>query len=359
MAGGGTQQPQQTTTTQLSPQANALFAAAYPNIANFAANPPARYPGSTVAGFTPLQEQAQQGTLTAAEAANQLATQFGLGLGSAAERFAAGPNLPGFQAEQLPGMQSIFSEPGLWDARLNPQLQEAMNAATRPLYENLQEQVLPNIRHTAIAQGPFGGSRQQIAEGLAAGRTQRAAGDVNARMAQEAYQANLAATNARYINYINALNQRYGTNVGAGTAYRGQDITAQGQYNDQLLRALGLIPQAQAAQFVGPGAVAGVGAQQQAMNQAQLNDQINAYYYNQLAPYMASRDIVSLIQSFPGATNVSTANVPQGNKLLGAAGGALAGAGTGAMLGSVVPVIGPLAGAGIGAGVGALPFAFS
>ena len=52
----------------------------------------------------------------------------------------------------------------------NPYLDSVSNAITRKLTRNMMEQVMPGIRSDAILSGQYGGSRQGIAEGLAASR---------------------------------------------------------------------------------------------------------------------------------------------------------------------------------------------
>lgn len=52
----------------------------------------------------------------------------------------------------------------------NPYLQQQANALTANLTRNLNENVMPGIRSEALASGQYGGSRQGIAEGLAASR---------------------------------------------------------------------------------------------------------------------------------------------------------------------------------------------
>lgn len=52
----------------------------------------------------------------------------------------------------------------------NPYLQQQANAMTANLTRNLNENVMPGIRSEALASGQYGGSRQGIAEGLAASR---------------------------------------------------------------------------------------------------------------------------------------------------------------------------------------------
>lgn len=52
----------------------------------------------------------------------------------------------------------------------NPYLQQQANAITGQLTRNLNENVMPGIRSEALASGQYGGSRQGLAEGLAASR---------------------------------------------------------------------------------------------------------------------------------------------------------------------------------------------
>lgn len=52
----------------------------------------------------------------------------------------------------------------------NPYLQQQANAMTANLTRNLNENVMPGLRSEALASGQYGGSRQGIAEGLAASR---------------------------------------------------------------------------------------------------------------------------------------------------------------------------------------------
>lgn len=52
----------------------------------------------------------------------------------------------------------------------NPYLRQQANAITGQLTRNLQENVMPGIRSESVLSGQYGGSRQGIAEGLAASR---------------------------------------------------------------------------------------------------------------------------------------------------------------------------------------------
>jgi len=136
MGGGQQQQPTQTSTFQMSPEQQALFNLAYPKVANFAATTPTRYQGTTVAPFTPAQQQAQEMGLGAA------GTQAGIA-GRAADVWSSIPStLTPFQRTPLETSGDINISPETW-ARATPTLNAAIEAAQRPTWEALTESALP------------------------------------------------------------------------------------------------------------------------------------------------------------------------------------------------------------------------
>src|SRR5580765_3925603 len=119
------------------------------------------FPGETVAGMSPEEKQAQtqlQGNLGTVQ---NIADQ-----GNTALQFQLGKSL---------------------DPATNPYFASYAKAATNPLYEQLNEQVMPGLRSDAFASGMYGTNRQGIAEGLAAKGTARAAGDVTSKMYSDLY----------------------------------------------------------------------------------------------------------------------------------------------------------------------------
>lgn len=215
-------------------------------------------------------------------------------------------------ARAAAGSSNFYLNGSIWDPQNNPNLRGAIDAATRPIYEGLTEKALPAIRGEAVSTGNFGSSRQGIAEGLATREASRAAGDTAAKLAQGEYETNVNAQ----------------------------------------LKAMGLLPTVQGAQVAGATTTSGVGDVRQAMNQALLNQDVNAFNYDQMAPFLQSKEILSLLQGLPGGTTVSTGNVPSANPWTQALGGAAAGASLGS---AIMPGIGT----GIGAAGGALlPFVF-
>jgi hypothetical protein len=243
-----------------------------------------------------------------------------------------GPTTAGFTPEQTAGQNmalgavpsidtiganaasanNFYTSGNIWDPAANPHLQGAIDAAVRPVYTNLTERALPAIRSGSIQSGNFGGSRQGIAEGAAIRDAGTIAADTASKIAQD----------------------QYSTNVNAQQ------------------RAIAMAPTVQGAQTAGAQVTSGVGDVRQAMDQARINSGVNAFNFDQYAPFMNARDILSIMQGLPGGSTVSTGNTPTPNKAMSALGGAA----TGAALGSALM---PGIGTGVGAAGGALlPFLF-
>jgi hypothetical protein len=319
-----------------------------PGVQQFAANVPQQYPGETVAGFTTPQTEAQQYlTGTAAPAQARVAGTAEKTYQTLANTLLPGANIPGFTGQT----QQYVTNPWEGMAQADPALQSYIEAAQRPTWQGLTEQALPAIRGGAVSAGGFGGSRQGIAEGLATGRAAQAAGDIATRMAGDRYATNLQALQQRYGTNIGAEQARYATNVGA--EQQRLDLIQRARQGDvtAVMQLLQLTPTVQGAQAV-PGLTTGaVGDVQQQMEQARINEALGRFNYSQLAPFLQSKEILSLVQGLPGGSTVSTGNVPQANPWLQALGGASAGTAIGSTFGP--------AGAGVGAlGGAALPFLF-
>lgn len=71
----------------------------------------------------------------------------------------------------------------------NPQLDAMVNAAQTRTAQNFNEQVMPQISTNALGNNAYGGSRQGIAEGLAADRLQQQMGDIATGMYGQAYES--------------------------------------------------------------------------------------------------------------------------------------------------------------------------
>ena len=166
----------------------------------------------------------------------------------------------------------------------NPYLGEQVNNITKGFNRNLQEQVLPGLRSKFIGSGGLGGSRQGIAEGLAAGRSGEGLSSAITNLYAQDYensqnrglQGSIASMNsglqARSMDMQNEL-ARLNSERNFYSTNRGQDISQMGL-------AAGLLGQANQG-FLGQGqGIYGLGLQEQNAPWQQLQN-----YSGLLAPY--------------------------------------------------------------------------
>jgi len=260
---------------------------AMPGVTQFAASTPQRYSATQGSTISPFDPSQVAGQEGALQSAG---TQTALSRGGA-------------------GTTGYWLDPNALDITQQPGLQGNIEAATRPITQALTEQALPAIRDSAERSGNFGSSRQGIAEGIASGRASQAIGDATSGLVSKAYQTNV----------------------------------------DAQLKALGLLPSTINAQTAGDLTTSNVGDVRQAMAQAQLGERVGDFNYDQLAPFLQSKEIMSLLTGLPGGSTTTVASGPQSNPLTSALGGAVSGASLGSMFGPP--------GTAIGAGIGGLlPF---
>lgn len=224
----------------------------------YATGGPQLFPSTRIARFNPLEAEGQaravataQGPLQGLADATGSAAQFNLGAGR--------------------------------DVASNPYFQGALSGAIRPIREQLLEQILPSIRNQALTGGNFGGSRQAIAEGLAAKGAINAAQDTTARMSSDEY---------------NAAQQR------ALSTMQMSPTIAQG--------------------MLAPGQVmSGVGETQRGMSQAELSEQASDYEYYQKLPYQNLAEFANYVRSPYGSSATSRVDAPQADPLQQIIGGAM------------------------------------
>lgn len=284
---GGSGESRQTVTQSFSPEQQRLIDASLPAIEQFALSPPQLFPGSQIAQFTPLETEAQRSAVDVAR--NQFSQAF---------------------APSLFGQQFLASgAAGLPGA--NPALQGSIDAATRPIIESLTQNILPSIRGEALTSGQFGGSRQGIAEGLAAQGAQRQVGDTAAQVANE--------------SFLRALQAQVG--------------------------ALALAPQTLQQLFGGQQALASVGGAQRQLEQSLLNEEAQRFIAEQTIPFEASRQVAAIAAGLPGGTTTSVGTAPSGSSNVFSS--VLGGAATGTAIGAATP-LGPAGGAILGGILGGL-----
>lgn len=155
----------------------------------------------------------------------------------------------------------------------NPYLQSAIGAATRPLVEQFQGPggALSSIRQGAQAAGGYGGSRQGIAEGIAAKALMGKVGDITSTMSSSAYD-------------------------------RGRDLQMQAIKNQGMLTMMSQLP----GQTVGQ-----IGTQLDASRQQQFNYDANKAQYESQAQWEPLQNLANLIYGGSNGTTTSTGTGPE------------------------------------------------
>lgn len=260
MGGGGSSS---TTTQQLSPEQQKILGLVTPVFESYF---PKNTPGQVSATTYPGQTLAGQDPK---EALGQQMTLAGI---------------PGLQGSVNSAMQgsNFLASGDVLDIMRNPGLQGAVQGAVRPITDAFQQQVLPGIRSESILAGGYGGNRQGIAEGLASQGYLRQVGDTSAALINQAYQGGL-------------------------------DAMTKGLVSAPLIQQSSLLPGA---------TVAGVGAQNRAFEQAQIDDAVKNFYSSQFLPLMLAQQIAGTALGFPGGTTVTTSGGAETSPMQAALGGA-------------------------------------
>lgn len=238
------------TTIQKTELPEWLNAAAQENLdiaSNLAQRPYQPYGGSTVAGFSPEQQQA-----------------FGMAQQNVGSYMPALTAATGAAAQGAYYNPQMVSAPSFLEGNIqqymNPYLSEVEQRATSNAERALQQQ-MNQISGQAIQARAFGGSRQGIAEGVAAAEGARGIGDLSAQLRAQGFQQAAALQQADQARQMQAAlaNQQAGL-TGAGLSLQG--ATTLGN----------LANQRQQMGLTDVGAVETIGAQQQALAQRSLDD---------------------------------------------------------------------------------------
>ena len=263
------------------------------------------YGGSVVAGFSPEQEQAfqmAQGNVGAYQPA------LTAGMGAAARGAYYDPQMvsaPSF-------LQGNIQE------YMNPYLSEVEQRATSNAERALQQQ-MNQISGQAIQSRAFGGSRQGIAEGVAAAEGARGIGDLSAQLRAQGFQQAAALQQADQARAMQAAlaNQQAGL-AGAGLGLQGAGVLGS------------LAQQQQGMGLTDVGAIGAIGEQRQNQQQRQLEEAYARFVEQRDYPTQQLNLRLAALGATPygQSTTQTTTGGPQGSGLatgLGGAGSFLAG----------------------------------
>ena len=283
-------------------------------------------PGKSIAGFQPMQQQAQQGI-----ANMQTPEQYGQAMGITGQGIMGGLGTAG-QGVGLAGMGYQAANAGNQYAQqaTNPY---AMQSYMSPYMQNVvdvqqrEAQRTADIASTgrnaqAVQAGAFGGSRQAITDAEAARNLALQKGDIQAQGLQSAYQQAQQA-------------QQYGAGLGlqgmqAGMQGVGAGIGAQqagyGQAMSGAQNLAGLGQQQLASQQGIYNLQNTTGAQQQALEQQKLNQAIQDYSNAQQYPLMQLGTMSNMLRGLPMQAQTTQQYVAAPNNVTQAIGAAGAGA---------------------------------
>lgn len=233
---------------------------------------------------------------------------------------------------------------------LSPYLDQIIQGALRQSNQNYTQNVIPGIGDQASAAGQVGGTRQGIAQGLAAQEQVAGQNDIITRLNQAAFDQGAAerqqalglVSGAQTQNASNQLQQQQlnsqiqnqtvgqilaGSQLGGNLALGGQQLGQSGQiagvnagtgaasggYNamlDALTRGANTSIGAQGANLQQLGFANDLGLQQYGFNQAQIDDAVNRYYFNMFSPYNALSQYQNYVSGPWGSSIAGQPNTP-------------------------------------------------
>ena len=262
-------------------------------------------PNDYVAGFSPLQQQAQQGAANL-QTPDQYSQGTGLagmsGLGSLGTAMQAG------QAGQNYAQQA--TNPNATQAYMSPYMQNVVDYQKSQALRDYQMGA-PKLQAAAVGQGAFGGNRMALQQSEAQRGLMSQLQGIEATGAQNAFQ------NAQQ-------QQQFGANLGL----QGQQAALQGYGQaNQAANTLGQLGTSQlGAQTSILNTQSQAGAQQQAQEQQKINQSIQDYATAQQYPYMQLGIMNSMLRGLPlqsSTTQMYQAQPSTGQQLLGYGLGAL------------------------------------
>jgi len=229
------------------------------------------YQGERIAGFTPMQQQAQQSAANLGPAkqlgvGTHLAGQAGLGSLGAGQNYA--------QQATNPGSMQAYMSPYVQNA-LEPQMREAARQSALVGQQNQAQ---------AVGQGAFGGSRSALIEAERQRNLGQQQADIYGRGMQTAFEQARQA-------------QQFGSTLGL------QGMQTAGQ----MANTLGQLGQTQFAQQQGAiQAQSAAGAQQQGLEQQRLAQQYQDFANQRQHPYTQLAFASDMLRGLPLSQTAQT-----------------------------------------------------
>jgi len=281
------------------------------------------YMGSTVAGLDPMQQQAISATGANIGSTN---AAYGAAQNGATQAMNYNPMMVGSNFNPMNVAAGSFLT-GNVGAYMNPYIQNVEQAALGN-QQRAYQQNLNAIGDQAINARAFGGSRQGVAEGVAAAENARQMGDISAQLRSQGFTQAQGMMQSDMDRSLQA--QQANQNMGYNAAQLGQQANLANQQAGLQGAQLNL----QGANDMGALATQGQAAYLQSLNSALAAGQINQQQAQALldqsqSQYNAMRQVpteqLNLMLSALGGTQVPTTSTTKqpttGNGFLSALGG--------------------------------------
>jgi hypothetical protein len=318
MDGGGSSTPSSTTTTAELPEWARNYAkdtlGKASALTDVNQNPYQAYGADRIAGFSPMQQQAQAG---AAGMQTSGATGFGTQLAGA-----AGLNALGAQYDPTQFRANQFNDRSA-QQYMSPYMQNVVDIQQREAQR--QGDIAGTQRGAqAVGAGAFGGSRQAIMDAEAARNLSQQKGDIQAKGLQSSYEQAQAQFNADQARRMQAQQlTEQSKQYGAGYGMQGLQTALQGAGQ------LGALGQQQFGQGMDINKLqSAYGGQQQALEQQGLTQAYQDFQNQQNYPYKQLGFMSDMIRGLP----LGQQSTSQMYEAPGSVTGQIAGLGTG-MLG--------------------------
>ena len=245
---------------------------------------------------------------------------------------------------------------------MNPYLDQVYGTAADQLQQRFAEETMPTLAAQFSGAGRTGSGAQALMAGRAAGEQQRALAQLGADIYAPAYESErarqLQAAQDLYgtgtqadISRRQLMGDIYGTGLSRAIEAGGrlgqlgmggmEGLTGlMGTQADQMKAAAMMTPAFREMQYGDIDRLAGVGAAQQEQAQRLIDAAVQRHTFGQQAPWQALGQYSNIIQGMPtgmGTTTTTESGGGLGSRIFGGIGGAAAGAG---LAGALSPAVG-------------------
>ena len=292
---------------------------------------PQYYPGSTVAGFSPTQKQAQQlGTNRALSGSGAMQNAEGFSNNVLGGGFSGDAGARNFANASMSG--AYGGDAGARGYTNDVLSGKYLNSDpySDQVYQNIQSKVMPSVNSQFMGSGRYGSNLQTdtatraLTEAYAPYASQQYQSGLD-RMGQAAGMADSMYNNAygRMASGAGMADSMYNNAYGRMASGAGM---AADMYNTDVANrfgAAGMAPTFAANDWTDINALSNIGGQQQQLGQQELNDAAARWQYYQTLPYDKLGQYMNNIGGNYGGTVVGKTKTPQPSMFSQVAGGGL------------------------------------